>query len=54
VLVWLVVEPVLGRPLLGRAIGVGIVSHLVLDLLTHARDIALWPGSTPPAIGLGL
>lgn len=39
---------------MGRAIGVGIVSHLVLDVLTHARDIALWPGSTFPAIGLGL
>ncbi|HEU5256988.1 MAG TPA: hypothetical protein VFU28_13425 [Vicinamibacterales bacterium] len=54
VLAWLVVEKSLGRPLLGRAIGVAIVSHLVLDLLTHARDIALWPGSTLPAIGLGL
>src|SRR5262245_6154177 len=51
---WLVVEKGLGRPLLGRAIGIGIVSHLVLDLVTHARDIALWPGSTLPALGLGL
>ena len=54
VLAWLVVERALGRPLLGRAIGLGIASHLILDLLTHARDIALWPGSTLPAIGLGL
>ena len=53
-LAWLVVEKGLGRPLLGRAIGIGIVSHLVLDLVTHARDIALWPGSTLPALGLGL
>ena len=54
VLAWLIVEKGLGRPLLGRAIGIGIISHLVLDLVTHARDISLWPGSTLPALGLGL
>src|SRR4030095_10902858 len=53
-LAWLVIEKGLGRPLLGRAIGIGILSHLVLDLATHARDIVLWPGSTLPALGLGL
>ena len=53
-LAWLLVEKGLGRPLAGRAIGIGIFSHLVLDLLTHARDISLWPGSTLPALGLGL
>jgi hypothetical protein len=53
-LAWLFVEKGLGRPLLGRAIGIGIVSHLVLDVVTHASDIALWPGSSLPAIGLGL
>ena len=52
-LAWFLVEKGLGRPLLGRALGIGIVSHLVLDLVTHARDIALWPGSTL-ALGLGL
>ena len=51
---WLVVENGLGRPLLARAIGLGIVSHLVLDLVTHAQDIVLWPGSTLPALGMGL
>jgi len=49
----LVVEKGLGRPLLGRALGIGVTSHLVLDVVTHARDIALWPGSTL-ALGLGL
>src|SRR5215510_10312227 len=53
-LAWLIVEKGFGRPLLGRAIGIGILSHLVLDLFTHARDIVLWPGSTLPALGLGL
>jgi hypothetical protein len=53
-LAWLLVEKGLRRPLMGRAVGIGIFSHLVLDVLTHARDIALWPGSTLPALGLGL
>jgi membrane-bound metal-dependent hydrolase YbcI (DUF457 family) len=53
-LAWLVIERGLGRPLVGRAIGLGVVSHLVLDVMTHARDIALWPGSTFPALGMGL
>lgn len=33
---------------------VGILSHLILDLATHAPDIVLWPGSRFPALGLGL
>jgi hypothetical protein len=51
---WLIVERGLGRPILGRAIAIGIVSHLALDLMTHARDIALWPWSPYPQLGLGL
>jgi hypothetical protein len=53
-LAWLGLEKGLGRPALGRAVGLGIVSHLVLDLVTHAPDIALWPGSPFAPIGLGL
>ena len=53
-LAWLVIEFALGRPMLGRAVGLGIASHLVLDLLTHAHDIILWPGRVHPALGLGL
>jgi hypothetical protein len=40
--------------LLGRAVGIGIFSHLVLDVVTHAPDISLWPGSSLPRLGLGL
>jgi hypothetical protein len=40
---WLIARG-FNRPDIGQAVGVGIVSHLVLDLLTHARDIALAPG----------
>ena len=36
VMAWLAVEKGLGRPALGRAVGIGIAAHLVLDLL-HAR-----------------
>src|SRR5215207_2100610 len=53
-LAWLVLEFGASRPLLGRAVGLGIASHLVLDLLTHAPDIALSPGVTSPKLGLGL
>ena len=51
---WAVIEFVFRRPVLGRAVGLGIASHLVLDLLTHAHDIVLWPGLAKPALGLGL
>ncbi len=54
VLAWLILEKGFGRPLLGRAVALGIVSHLVLDLATHGRDIVLWPGRATPRLGLGL
>jgi hypothetical protein len=54
VLAWLVLEFGLRRPAAGRAVGLGIFSHLVLDLLTHAHDIVLWPGHVSPRLGLGL
>lgn len=36
------------------AVGAGILSHLILDLLTHVPDIALAPGIPEPKLGLGL
>ena len=51
---WLIIEKGFGRPALGRAVGIGIVSHLILDLATHAPDIVLWPGWSTPKLGLGL
>jgi hypothetical protein len=53
-LTWLVVEKCVGRAFLGRAVGLGIVSHLILDLATHGHDIVLWPGLAAPKLGLGL
>jgi hypothetical protein len=54
VLTWLIVEKGFGRATLGRAVGLGIVSHLILDLATHSRDIVIWPGWSAPKLGLGL
>lgn len=42
ILAW-VVGVLLRRPRLGAAVGIGIVSHLLLDLATHDGDIALAP-----------
>jgi membrane-bound metal-dependent hydrolase YbcI (DUF457 family) len=53
-LAWLIIEKGFGRAFLGRAVGLGIVSHLILDLLTHGHDIVLWPGVATPRLGLGL
>ena len=53
-LAWLIIEKGFGRALLGRAVGLGIVSHLILDLATHGHDIVLWPGLATPKLGLGL
>ena len=54
VLTWLIIEKGFGKAALGRAVGLGIVSHLILDLATHAHDIVLWPGWSTPKLGLGL
>ena len=54
VIAWLIIEKGLGRAALGRAVSLGIVSHLILDLATHAHDIVLWPGWSTPKLGLGL
>jgi hypothetical protein len=53
-LAWLLIEQALGRAALGRAVGIGLISHLILDLATHAHDIVLWPGRASPKLGLGL
>jgi hypothetical protein len=53
-LAWLIIEQGFGRAAMGRAVGLGIVSHLILDLATHGHDIVLWPGWSSPKLGLGL
>src|SRR6266705_5126039 len=51
---WLIIEKGFRRAVLGRAVGLGIMSHLILDPLTHGHDIVLWPGLPSPKLGLGL
>lgn len=54
VLSWFVISKGFGMPEIGLAVGVGIVSHLVLDLITHSRDMAIAPFIKEPKFGLGL
>jgi hypothetical protein len=51
---WLVLAKGRRRPVAGIAVAIGIVSHVVLDLLVHARDIQLAPGIVGPRLGSGL
>ena len=51
---WALIEIGFRQTQLGRVVAVGILSHLVLDLLTHAHDIAIVPGLALPKLGLGL
>jgi len=51
---WFICGVILHRSRLGLAVALGIVSHLVLDLVTHARDIAVAPGFDNIKLGLGL
>ncbi|MBZ5596629.1 MAG: hypothetical protein LAP39_30685 [Acidobacteriia bacterium] len=54
VLGYFVARMISGNRSVGLAVGMAIVSHLVLDLITHAPDIALAPGINQPKFGLGL
>ena len=54
VLAWWIVAKGLKKPLVAWAVAIAILSHLVLDLVTHAPDIALAPGVERPKLGLGL
>ena len=54
VISWLVLSQGLGWQNIGAAFGLGIVSHLILDLITHDRDIPIAPFINGPKFGLGL
>ena len=54
VLSWLVISKGLGEPVIGLAVAIGILSHLVLDLITHSRDMAIAPFIKERKLGLGL
>jgi|SRR5262245_9906148 len=54
VIVWLIFANGFRQRAVGLALGVGVLSHLVLDLVTHAPDISIAPGIDQPKFGLGL
>jgi hypothetical protein len=54
VVAWFFFGVFLHRSRLGLAVAIGIVSHLILDLVTHGRDIAIAPGFDNVKLGLGL
>jgi hypothetical protein len=54
VLAWGLLSIFFRQSRLGLAVALGITSHLILDLLTHARDIAIAPGIENIKLGLGL
>lgn len=51
---WLAIARGLKRPMVGRAVALGILSHILLDLLTHGADLPLAPFADAPKLGLGL
>jgi hypothetical protein len=51
---WLVIDIGFKKRSLGIAIGLGILSHIVLDLVLHEQDIQLTPFSTGLAFGLNV
>jgi len=53
-LTWLIIGKGLNQADIGLALGIGVISHLVLDLITHSKDIAVAPFIKGPKFGLGL
>ena len=54
ILSWFIISKGFGEPAIGLAVCIGILSHLVLDLITHSRDIAIAPFIKERKLGLGL
>jgi hypothetical protein len=54
VLSCIILSNVFDMPRVGLAFGIGVASHLILDLITHQRDIPIAPFIGKPKFGLGL
>ena len=54
VIVWLIFAKGFRHTAVGLALGVGVPSHLGLDLVTHAPDVSIAPGMNQSKFGLGL
>jgi membrane-bound metal-dependent hydrolase YbcI (DUF457 family) len=53
-LAWFIISKGLGKPDMGIAVSIGVISHLFLDLITHSNDIVIAPFIDGPQYGLGL
>jgi len=51
---WLIISKGLNQRDIGIAFAIGVLSHLVLDLITHSNDIPVAPFMKGPKLGLGL
>ncbi len=51
---WVIIALGFNEVNLGAAVALGICSHLVLDLISHARDITIAPFMAGKKLGLGL
>jgi len=54
VLVWFIVGKLYKYRIVAIAVAIGVFSHIVLDMLTHTRDISLFPFLLEQKIGVGL
>jgi hypothetical protein len=53
-LAWSIFSIGLKQPDIALVVSMGIISHLILDLITHTDDIALAPFYKGPKVGFGL
>jgi hypothetical protein len=52
--VWFIFSKLLNKAQWGVALGVGVFSHTILDLLVHSHDMVIAPGIRHPMLGTGL
>jgi len=53
-LVWAYVRYGRRNPTVAVALAIGLLSHVILDIIHHEADIALLPIASSPPIGFGL
>lgn len=51
---WIFINKLFKKPVIAWAVALGIVSHIILDLVTHNFDIAIAPFIDAPKLGTGL
>jgi hypothetical protein len=52
--VWFLFAKLFNKAQWGVALGVGVFSHTILDVLVHSHDMAIAPGIPRPLLGTGL